>query len=421
MRQDVYPLPQINLQAYFDLPGSCQMEGIISLYNYIMTYLVIILGVVTLALIYTILVHMHGNRHSAYLKFEKSIIEAILWLQYLKNWTHSTILEIVWTIVPSSSLMAIAGPSFVLLYSLDEVMDTQCAVKIIAFQWYWQFEYPVMDSSGQNVWTFSYLSYMVPVSDLTEDKDQRLLEVDAPLVLPINVNCKLIITSKDVIHSFAVPSLGIKMDAVPGRLNQVTVHILKPGMYYGQCSELCGVNHAYMPIAIAAVDFSVFERFLRDGAEKEAGEILFGFSGYEETLAELTVMVVAFYYGYEDGDLLDFFRNPELEEMFHVFVKRFNISYDQIFNSIFDEEGNPNIEAIHQIAELNSLVGFLKEVVQKAVDAEKLAKENNEIIQWALSYAKFISENPEESLETREEHKLMYDKLCVVAETFKKK
>lgn len=251
---------------FFHQAGSCQMEGIVSLYNYITTYLVGILFTVTTALFFIIFIHLHGARHIAQFRSEKNINELVYWIKYLQKWTHSTGLELVWTIIPTIILIAIAVPSFILLYSLDEIVDTQCVVKVIAYQWYWKYEYPVLDPISQDILTFSYLSYMLPLEDLTEEDNLRLLEVDTPLVLPTNVNSKLVITSKDVIHSFAVPALGIKMDAVPGRLNQVTVHIFKSGTYYGQCSELCGVNHAFMPIVVNAVDFATFERFLKEGA-----------------------------------------------------------------------------------------------------------------------------------------------------------
>ena len=255
------------LQMFFAQAGSCQMEGITALYNYIMSFLAGILCVVTMALILIIFYHLHGQRHINQYRLETNLNLLIEWLKYLQRWTHSTILELVWTIIPTIILIAIAIPSFILLYSLDEIVDTQTVIKVTAFQWYWKYEYPVIDVTTGDVINFSYLSYMIPTPDLTEENNLRLLEVDMPLVVPINVNVKFIITSKDVIHSFAVPALGIKMDAVPGRLNQVTVHIYKPGIYFGQCSELCGVNHAFMPIALHAVDFNTFENFLLKAIE----------------------------------------------------------------------------------------------------------------------------------------------------------
>lgn len=254
-----------DLQMFFHQAGSCQMEGITALYNYIMSFLTGILCVVTTALVIIIFFHIHGQRHIYQYKTEKNLDLLIEWLKYVQRWTHSTTLELVWTIIPTAILIAIAIPSFILLYSLDEIVDTQTVIKITAFQWYWKYEYPVISPYTTDTVNFSYLSYMLPTEDLTEENSLRLLEVDMPLVVPTNVNVKLIITSKDVIHSFAVPALGIKMDAVPGRLNQVTVHIYKPGIYFGQCSELCGVNHAFMPIALHAVDFNTFESFLLKG------------------------------------------------------------------------------------------------------------------------------------------------------------
>ena len=164
-------------------------------------------------------------------------------------------------------MIAIAVPSFVLLYALDEIVDCPCVVKVIAYQWYWKYEYPIEIGFGNDseVKNISYLSYMVPTEDLKPHLNYysgnqwfRLLDVDAPLMLPHSVNTKLIITAKDVLHSFAVPSLGVKMDAVPGRLNQVTVFIIEPGIYYGQCSELCGINHAFMPIMLHSISFDCF-------------------------------------------------------------------------------------------------------------------------------------------------------------------
>ena len=248
-------------QTYFMLPGSCQMEGIIGLYNYIMLYLVGILFFVTAALLLIINDHLDGNRYNQVFDSEDNK-ESIKWLRYVKSWTHSTILELVWTIIPTIILIAIAVPSFILLYALDEIVDTQCVVKIIGYQWYWRFEYPITLDEELDVLNVYYYSYMKPYDELTEEWPLRLLEVDMPLILPQGVNIKLIITAKDVLHSFAIPSLGIKMDAVPGRLNQVTVFIFKSGIYYGQCSELCGVNHAFMPIVLHVISYDIFQNFL---------------------------------------------------------------------------------------------------------------------------------------------------------------
>jgi cytochrome c oxidase subunit 2 len=274
-------------QMFFHQAGSCQMEGIISLYNYIMTFLVVILFVVTTALIFIITNHLHGQRHVNVFKSKVPAMEVIEWMKFLQTWTHSTILELVWTIIPTLILIAIAIPSFILLYSLDEIVDTQCVIKIIAYQWYWKYEYPVYLDVAADVDSFSYLSYMLTLENLTFEDNLRLLDVDTPLILPTNVNVKLIITSKDVLHSFAVPALGIKMDAVPGRLNQVTVHVFKPGIYYGQCSELCGVNHAFMPIVLHAIDLPTFSFFLEEGLEITRKQYFFPFATYSEAYVSL--------------------------------------------------------------------------------------------------------------------------------------
>lgn len=177
------------------------------------------------------------------------------WLTYLVlnrqyRVTHNLELEVIWTIIPTLILVTIAIPSFALLYSMDELLDPTVTVKIIGHQWYWSYEYsdlkPLVGTS------VSFDSYMVPDADLVPG-DLRLLKTDCPLVLPKETNIRFLITSTDVLHSWAVPSFGIKMDAVPGRLNQTSAYIMESGRYYGQCSELCGVNHGFMPIEICVV------------------------------------------------------------------------------------------------------------------------------------------------------------------------
>jgi cytochrome c oxidase subunit 2 len=164
--------------------------------------------------------------------------------------THNTVVEVAWTITPSLVLMIIALPSFALLYSIDEVIDPSVTLKVIAQQWYWSYEYSDFSNKLNKVIQFD--SYMIAQNDL-ESGQLRLLEVDNRVVLPIRTHIRLLITSGDVLHSFAVPSLGIKTDACPGRLNQVSLFIKRDGVFFGQCSELCGVNHGFMPIVIESV------------------------------------------------------------------------------------------------------------------------------------------------------------------------
>jgi cytochrome c oxidase subunit 2 len=170
---------------------------------------------------------------------------------------HNTKLEIIWTIIPTIILIFIAVPSFILLYSLDEVINPSITLKAIGHQWYWSYEYS--DYTEEN--SINFDSYMITENDL-EIGQFRLLEVDNRIVLPVNTHIRVLITAGDVLHSWAVPSMNVKADAVPGRLNQLTLFIKRPGVYYGQCSELCGVNHAFMPIVIEAVSLWNYSNWL---------------------------------------------------------------------------------------------------------------------------------------------------------------
>lgn len=163
---------------------------------------------------------------------------------------HGTTIEIAWTVTPSLILIFIAVPSFALLYSMDEIVDPAITLKAIGHQWYWSYEYSDYNLDDETAINFD--SYMIPEDDL-EIGQLRLLEVDNRVVLPIKTHIRVLITAADVLHSWAIPSLGVKCDAVPGRLNQVHVFLKREGVFYGQCSELCGANHAFMPIVIEGV------------------------------------------------------------------------------------------------------------------------------------------------------------------------
>jgi cytochrome c oxidase subunit 2 len=167
-----------------------------------------------------------------------------------KYLNHGTLIELIWTISPALILIAIAFPSFRLLYLLDEVISPTITIKITGHQWYWSYEYSdFVTESGNSI---DFDSYMIPESDL-ELGQLRLLDVDNKMIIPVDCHIRLIVTGSDVIHSFAVPSLGIKLDCVPGRLNQVSVLAERTGTFYGQCSEICGVWHGFMPIVVEAV------------------------------------------------------------------------------------------------------------------------------------------------------------------------
>lgn len=175
------------------------------------------------------------------------------------NFTHSTVLEIVWTTVPAIILMFIAIPSFALLYSMDEMLDPALTLKVVGHQWYWSYEYPGLPKRSylEDNNTLNFDSYMINEEDLTLGTF-RLLEVDNRVVAPIKTHIRLLVTAADVLHSWAVPSFGIKVDACPGRLNQTALYIKRCGTFYGQCSEICGVNHGFMPITVRATTHDVF-------------------------------------------------------------------------------------------------------------------------------------------------------------------
>lgn len=173
--------------------------------------------------------------------------------------THGTTLEIIWTITPAIILVLIAGPSFKLIYLMDEVIDPAVTLKVIGHQWYWSYEYS--DYADQNGTSIEFDSYMVP-TDALEQGQFRLLEVDQKVQVPVNTHVRVIITGADVIHSWCVPSLGVKLDAIPGRLNQTGFLASREGIYYGQCSEICGANHSFMPIVVEAVSLDSYCMFV---------------------------------------------------------------------------------------------------------------------------------------------------------------
>ena len=181
--------------------------------------------------------------------------------------SHNTLLEVVWTALPVLILMVISFYSFPLLYMVDEIPETDFTIKATGYQWRWGYEYP--DHGVEE-----YASYMVPTDELTGNQ-QRLLSVDTPLVVPVNATVRLQVTAADVIHNWAMPSFGTKIDAVPGRLNEVWFQVTELGTYYGQCSELCGKDHGFMPIEVRVVNQDVFDAWIAAGPESaEAQAIL---------------------------------------------------------------------------------------------------------------------------------------------------
>lgn len=166
------------------------------------------------------------------------------------------IIEIIWTVFPALILVTIALPSLRLLYLIDEVTEPALTVKAIGHQWYWRYEYSDFGS-------IEFDSYMVP-EDRLKDGEFRLLEVDNRVILPYLTQVRLLVRAADVIHSWTVPALGVKADAVPGRLNQLNLLFNRPGVFYGQCSEICGANHRFIPITVESIKPSDFLRWVNN-------------------------------------------------------------------------------------------------------------------------------------------------------------
>jgi cytochrome c oxidase subunit 2 len=244
-------LQKINMLTFCDISGSWQlglqdpatplMEGIINFHNDLMFYLIIIVIFVSWILLRCI-----------YL-FQETPDRIPL------TFVHGTTIEIIWTTIPALVLLLIAIPSFALLYSMDEILEHSYITLIVTgHQWYWSYEYE--KAFHLNNFEDSHLnfdSYMLPEDEL-EIGQFRLLEVDNRVVLPVDSHVRVLVTSADVLHSWAIPSLGIKLDACPGRLNQTSLFIKREGVFYGQCSEICGINHGFMPIVIETVDIKSF-------------------------------------------------------------------------------------------------------------------------------------------------------------------
>nr|QBL02055.1 cytochrome c oxidase subunit 2 [Phlebopus portentosus] len=220
-------------QIGFQDSASPAFTGIVELHNTIFFYLIIICVGVFWAL--------------ASIMYNYNYNTSPIVHKYLN---HGTLIELIWTITPALILTVIAFPSFRLLYLLDEVTSPTITIKVIGHQWYWSYEYSdYVTETGQSV---EFDSYMIPESDL-ELGQLRLLDVDNKMMIPVDCHIRLIVTGADVIHSFAVPSLGLKIDAIPGRLNQSSILAERTGSFYGQCSEICGVWHGFMPIVVEAV------------------------------------------------------------------------------------------------------------------------------------------------------------------------
>lgn len=218
-------------QLLFQDAASPIILQLISFHDHTLIILTLVISVVSYA-IYVIIVNSYTNRY---------LIEAQQ-------------IETIWTIVPAIILVFLALPSLRLLYLTDEVSNPSLTLKAIGHQWYWRYEYTDFTDIEID-------SYIVPTSDL-QPGEYRLLEVDNRVVLPIQIEVRVLVTAADVIHAWTVPALGVKVDAVPGRLNQLGFTINNPGVFYGQCSEICGANHSFIPICIEVVNLKTFTNWI---------------------------------------------------------------------------------------------------------------------------------------------------------------
>jgi cytochrome c oxidase subunit II len=284
-------------QFSFQKPATTMMEGIIDLHHDVFTFLLIILIFVAILFLTIFLRYLEQYDW-------KGARVPLMQFQQGHGVTHHTSLEIVWTIIPTLILLVIATPTFALIYALDEIVDPQITIRVVGRQWYWTYEFPdrvqmsipgdlapkpllssvtnseffvylqellsddvvekfihenivpqtvIIDIPG-----FSYNSYIIPTEDLFAGAF-RLLEVDRRLVLPFNTNVRILVTSYDVLHSWSVPAFGVKVDAAPGRLNEYFLNVKYLGLFYGQCSEICGVNHGFMPIKVEIGTLTQFQ------------------------------------------------------------------------------------------------------------------------------------------------------------------
>ena len=177
--------------------------------------------------------------------------------------THNVTVEILWTLIPCLILIVMAVPSFKILYKQDTIPKADLTIKAVGYQWYWGYDYP-----DENI---IFDSYMIEEKDLKADQP-RLLAVDNEVIVPVNKVVKVLITANDVLHAWALPSFGVKRDAVPGRINETWFKAEKEGTYYGQCSELCGIKHAFMPITVKVVSEEDYQEWLSEARVKFAKE-----------------------------------------------------------------------------------------------------------------------------------------------------
>lgn len=240
IKNTIFDIP-VKWQLLFQEPASAAMENIIDLHHDIVFFLILVIIFTFWIIFRIILFFQHSSEYANFFKL-----------------THHTNIEIIWTFVPAGILFLISLPSLALLYTSDECVNVDITLKVIGHQWYWSYEFgDFLNKDYAPFFNEVFDSYMISNSTYL-----RMLETDRVLILPVNSYIRLLITSTDVIHSWAIPSLGIKLDAIPGRLNQVITYIDRSSVFYGQCSEIRGINHSFMPISVLSVNSVKFYSWL---------------------------------------------------------------------------------------------------------------------------------------------------------------
>ena len=233
-------------QLGFQNPASDSMRDIVSFHNNLLLPIIIAISVFVLFLMLYACVRFRASANPNPSKR-----------------THNVTVEILWTLIPCLILIVMAVPSFKILYKQDTIPKVDLTIKAVGYQWYWGYEYP-----DENI---IFDSYMIEEKDLRADQP-RLLAVDNEVVVPVNKVVKVLITANDVLHAWALPAFGVKRDAVPGRINETWFKAEKEGTYYGQCSELCGIKHAFMPITVKVVSEEDYQEWLSEARVKFAKE-----------------------------------------------------------------------------------------------------------------------------------------------------
>ena len=235
-----------NWQLGFQDSASQGMTEIVSFHNNILLPVIIAISVFVLFLMIYVCIRFRASKNPNPSKT-----------------THNVAVEVLWTLIPCLILIVMAVPSFKILYKQDTIPKADVTVKAVGYQWYWGYEYP-----DENI---IFESYMIKEDELKENQP-RLLTVDNEIVVPVNKVVKVLITANDVLHAWALPSFGVKRDAVPGRINETWFKAEKVGTYYGQCSELCGIQHAFMPITVRVVTDEEYAIWLAEAKMKFANE-----------------------------------------------------------------------------------------------------------------------------------------------------